>query len=463
MEYYAGFDIGTTNLKCLLLSGEGNIVKTLREVTPKIIEKGHRFFDLGKIEEFVDSTIELLSSSFDLKSVSFSTVGETVVPVRNGRALCNPPLWDEAEITSTPEEREIIEALAPPSVIGTLTKPLFSIHKILWMKREIPGVKDADTFLPLSTYLIWRKTGRDNWDYSQASRSGAFNIRNKCWIETLLDRFNIRLSSTVKPIGSEMGENNGIVYALGGHDHIIGFYGIEKTFPHYGKELYYSSMGTSEVLASLVREENTYSFIPSSKGYLQPSFFPGYYTATRSFRNFGSMLKLVRDFTDYRDDYETITRDLSKLKSTMPACLFTSDGDFIISDSDRTFLNMLDIRKGASRAEIVESAYLYLSVVSELMRDDLEKKYSLSRDGLFIVGGGITGNSLFMRYLSASISLPVYMLETEEISALGAALSGANAYGRKAFEIRHILIAKDEEKSELIENTKNRYRELIRR
>ena len=60
MEYYVGYDIGTTNLKCLLLSSDGIIEKVIKESTPKIKYKSYLFFDLKRIETFVDQTLDEL-------------------------------------------------------------------------------------------------------------------------------------------------------------------------------------------------------------------------------------------------------------------------------------------------------------------------------------------------------------------------------------------------------------------
>ncbi len=461
MEYYVGYDIGTTNLKCLLLAENGTIEKVIKESTPKIQYKSHLFFDLKKIESFVDNTLESLSSFYNVKSVGFSSVGETIIPIKEHKSICNPPLWDEKEITSTKEEREIIESLAPSQAIGTLTKPLFSIHKILWMKREIEGVKDADLFLPLSSYFVYRKTGLPFWDYSQASRSGAFDIRTKKWIEPLLDYFSIVLPSPILPMGHDGGKCDNIYYGIGGHDHIVGFYGIEKSLQEENKSLYYSSMGTSEVLATLVDENKIGNFVPSAKGYLQPSFFPKKYTATRSFRSFGSMLESIRTITSYNDDYAKMNEDISNLASTEPACLFSSNGDFIQASDNTDWLNIYKIKRGCKREEIVESAYLYLSVLSEIMRCDLENQYNLNKDGIFVVGGGITKNKTFLSYLSSAITQPVLLLNTEEISALGAALVGQNVVSSHSIKIKHIEVEKNIKFERLIKETVKCYKELV--
>ena len=220
-------------------------------------------------------------------------------------------------------------------------------------------------------------------------------------------------------------------------------------------------MGTSEVLATLVDENKTKDFIPSAKGYLQPSFFPKKYTATRSFRSFGSMLESIRTITSYNDDYAKMNEDISNLTSTEPACLFSSNGDFIQASNNTDWLNIYKIKRGCKREEIVESAYLYLSVLSEIMRSDLENQYNLNKDGIFVVGGGITKNITFLSYLSSAITQPVLLLNTEEISALGAALVGRNAITSQSIKIEHIEVEKNIKFEKLIKETIKCYKEIV--
>lgn len=461
MDSYLGFDIGTTNMKCLVLSEEGTILSVLKEPTPKIKVNNITYFDLEKIESFVDSSLYFLKTKYTIKTVSFSSIGETVVPLKNGKALCNPPLWNEREVTSTEEERKIIRKYSKPEITGSSFKPLFSINKILWMKKNIPLVKDADLFLPLSSYLSFIKTKIASYDYSQASRTGLFDIYKRAWIEELLDIFSISLPSSILPLGSSVGENEKITYGLGGHDHIVGFFAITNVFKEENKSLYYSSMGTSEVLATLIEEEKASLFKARDTAYLSPSFLPSSFIATRSFRNFGSTMERMRERTNLGSDYSLINEKIKALNSTSPSSLISTNGDFLFSGKQEEDLKIIREKEGAKDEEIMESCYLYLGVVTEMMRKNIEKEYKKKKDFIFTIGGGVTKNPLFLSYLSSSLSSPIYMLETEEISALGAALLGMKAKNIKAEKIGTRIIYPDSKYTKLIDETAKRYREFL--
>lgn len=461
MDSYLGFDIGTTNMKCLVLSDEGTILSVLKEPTPKVKSNDITYFDLAKIERFVDSSLNFLKTKYTIKAVSFSSIGETVVPIKNGKAICNPPLWNEREVTSTEEERKVIRKYARPEISGANFKPLFSINKILWMKKNIPPVKNADLFLPLSSYLSFIKTGVASYDYSQASRTGLFDIYKRNWIEDLLDIFSIPLPSSILPIGSNVGEKEKITYGLGGHDHIVGFFAITNTFKEKNKSLYYSSMGTSEVLATLIEEEKASLFTPLDTSYFLPSFLPSSFIATRSFRNFGSTMERMRERTNFGTDYSLINEKIEGLNSTFPSSIISTNGDFLFGGKQEEDLKIIREKEGTKDEEIMESCYLYLGVVTEMMRRNLEKEYKKNKDFIFAVGGGVTKNPLFLSYLSSSLSSPIHLLETEEISALGAAMAGMKAKNVKAERIGKRIINPDNKYTKLIDETAKIYREFI--
>ena len=107
---------------------------------------GLAFFDLKQLDQLVDSFI---ASVTDCISLGFSTIGETVVPVRHGKALYDAPMWNEQRITTNDAERSIIGQECPFEVTGLFQNGLLSLDKILWMRRNLPQVQEAETFLPM--------------------------------------------------------------------------------------------------------------------------------------------------------------------------------------------------------------------------------------------------------------------------------------------------------------------------
>lgn len=461
MDAYIGIDIGTTNSKCMIATTDG-IVSVVAEPTPKCVKYGHVFFDIQRISEMVDFFICKASSGYKVKSIGFSSIGESVVPVLKGQAISDALMWDEKIPETDTKKIEILRTLCPYNIVGTKDNGLFSIHKILWMIRE--GLSDgAEGFLPVSSYLAYRKTGVSSWDFSQASRSFMFSVRNREWIPDLLETFGISQMPAIKPMGSFVGEKDGIVYGLGGHDHIVGMFGIERVFGRLfpGKSLFYTSMGTSEVMALRINKDSAIKNLCNSEnGCIIPSNNNDF-IITRSFRMFGRFLSRLMEM--FR------LPDFSSLPSSINGiirCLFCCDGDFVMGNRGTGEINILGLPNGCSCTDVMEAAYVYLATVSELLRESIAKDTGTEKDFIIAAGGGITRNDCFMRVLSSAFSSPISMLDTSEISAFGAMLVGLSALQDKKAEesvldtIGYTSVPVDSQLDVTISDAMSRYRLL---
>jgi len=75
---------------------------------------------------------------------------------------------------------------------------IYSIFKLLWYYENKPELfQAADCWLPVNSYLVYRLTGRAVMDYSQASRTGGFNLQQKTWSRKIFSR--LPFSSDVFP------------------------------------------------------------------------------------------------------------------------------------------------------------------------------------------------------------------------------------------------------------------------
>jgi Sugar (pentulose and hexulose) kinases len=261
VECFVGIDIGTTNCKALIVNEEGRLIKTLSRKTQYKTIGGIQFFDLAEICAFVDDAESEATTLGKLRSVGFSSVGESTVPVsKEGKALFDPVLWSEQSVTANEEEADFIVRENTFSRIGISQNGLLALDKILWFCRNYPEIaKKADCYLPLTSYLVFRKTNQAAWDYSQALRSNAFLVHERCWDENLLSHFGLKPFGRLCPMGTAIGEKNGVVYGLGGHDHITGLYAIHSLMAEKESSFFYESMGTSAVL-TLCLGENEKSF-----------------------------------------------------------------------------------------------------------------------------------------------------------------------------------------------------------
>src|SRR6056297_2249871 len=106
MGNYIGVDIGTTNIKAVYLNAQGEVSMILSKKTP-YSNKDHRcFFDMAQIEKITDEMIETISSSKKVDGIAFSSVGESVVPIKENKRVSDPLLWSDNATEKIWKERQ---------------------------------------------------------------------------------------------------------------------------------------------------------------------------------------------------------------------------------------------------------------------------------------------------------------------------------------------------------------------
>lgn len=429
-----GIDIGTTNTKMLVVGCDGRFLMSSSEKTPVITINGLVYFDLIGLEAIVDGFMVGARSVCTVRSVGFSSVGESVVPVRDGKAIHHPLMWNEVKALNTTQEIEFLNYESRFEVSGRHPNNLYSINKILWMLRKL-DLGRVDHWLPLSSYFVYRKTGVAIWDYSQANRSFAYNPFKRCWNHTVLERYNLSEFAPLGKMGSACGMDEGITYGLGGHDHIVGLFGL-KSLSNIEAPFYYDSMGTSCLLALLIQGtpeefESNRTFSPQGGG-IGGGFNEDEYIITRSFRYYGRALEQLMSWAGLPpndDGYAKLNQRIMEEIPNETIAKFSIDGDFLSKDNAKTCMQIKNLKIGTSFEQLMFSLYAYLGTVSRMMFDDLTR-FHHSREIPYFAGGRATTNHLLMVLKASGLGQPITIVNTPDLSALGAVVVGIQALGR---------------------------------
>jgi glycerol kinase len=99
---------------------------------------------------------------------------------------------------------ELREAGAEPLVrerTGLVIDPYFSGTKIEWLRANVEAARDA-VFGTIDSWLIFKLTGRHVTDYSNASRTMLFDIRELRWDPELCDLLAVNPASLPEPVPS---------------------------------------------------------------------------------------------------------------------------------------------------------------------------------------------------------------------------------------------------------------------
>lgn len=101
---------------------------------------------------------------------------------------------------------------------GTPLHPMSPISKILWLKAEKPEVFQATRwFIGIKEYILWRLFGEFVVDYSVASATGLFNIREFRWDEEILEFCGITSQMLPLPVnpGKQLSGSEEVAELLG--------------------------------------------------------------------------------------------------------------------------------------------------------------------------------------------------------------------------------------------------------
>ena len=196
MRNVLSFDVGTTSMKCILFNENlEELFCENREYTIETASGGIAELDaevyFTSFLECVDEVRNKLGGDIDISAVTFTTQGETLIPVdSDGKALTKAIVWldtraeSEAQtISSSICQEEFYSATGLCGIDGALP-----LAKLMWIKKNMPDVYDNTyKFLLLEDYLIYRLTGRFVSEKSLQSSTGWYDIVNDGFYDKACD------------------------------------------------------------------------------------------------------------------------------------------------------------------------------------------------------------------------------------------------------------------------------------
>ena len=211
MSYYLAIDLGTTGCRSILFDRNLKIISSKYEEYPLITS----------VENFVEQDAELWREMTfrtlkkviknsgvegeDIKAISISSQGITIVPVnRELEPIYNAISWLDTRAQS--ETDQIRKDFGDKKIFYITGKPVssaYTLPKLLWIRKNLPEIYDiAYKFLMPMDYLIACLTGVCVTDYSMASGTLFYDLKNACWSEEILDFYGISQSKLPRPQGN---------------------------------------------------------------------------------------------------------------------------------------------------------------------------------------------------------------------------------------------------------------------
>ena len=207
-KYVLALDQGTTSSRAILFDRNGEIVSRaqheFRQIYP---HPGWVEHDPAEIlETQISSAREAIKNinPSEISCIGITNQRETTVlwDKNTGRSVYNAVVWQSRQTSEICDElkNEGLEAYINENT-GLVIDAYFSGTKIKWILDNVPGVREKAEngdilFGTIDTWLIWNLTGGKLHitDYSNASRTMIYNIRELKWDEKMLKVLDIPFS-----------------------------------------------------------------------------------------------------------------------------------------------------------------------------------------------------------------------------------------------------------------------------
>ena len=216
MKYIIALDQGTTSSRALLINEVGKLIdvkqKEFKQIFPKQGWVEHDPIEILNTQlEVFEELISTISLS-DIISIGITNQRETTViwDKETGKPLYNAIVWQDKRTSEICDQmkKDGLESYIRENT-GLVIDSYFSATKIKWIIENVEGVKakineNKVLFGTIDTWLIYNMTSFKNHvtDYTNASRTMIYNIKNLEWDDKLCDYLKIPKSILPEVINS---------------------------------------------------------------------------------------------------------------------------------------------------------------------------------------------------------------------------------------------------------------------
>lgn len=206
-KYIISLDQGTTSSRCIIFDYYGKVVakaqKEITQIYPKPGWVEHDSMEIWETQlEVVNEAIKASNAKMDeFVAIGITNQRETTIVwnKETGKPIYNAIVWQCRRMAKMIDKlnedglkQKVIETT------GLIPDAYFSASKIAWILENVEGARELSEegkllFGTIDSWLIYNLTGGKIHvtDYTNASRTMLFDIKNICWDEELLLYFKI--------------------------------------------------------------------------------------------------------------------------------------------------------------------------------------------------------------------------------------------------------------------------------
>lgn len=209
-RYIIALDQGTTSSRCVVFDNESNIVEEVQKEFTQIfpqpgwVEHDPMEIYASQYSVMTEAIAKCGIRPYHIKAIGITNQRETTIvwDKNTGKPIYNAIVW-QCRRTSSIVEQVKKDGLADyiKENTGLVLDAYFSATKIKWILDNVEGAREKAKkgellFGTVDTWLIWKLTNGRTFvtDYTNASRTMLFNIKELKWDEKLCSYFGIPMS-----------------------------------------------------------------------------------------------------------------------------------------------------------------------------------------------------------------------------------------------------------------------------
>lgn len=313
-QYAMGIDIGTTGVKTILISGDGQLIAEETVAHDLLSEKPGWAEERADIwwDNAVESVRRIMAAHRDkaphIRGIGCSGMVPAIVLLDGeGNVLRNTIQQNDARSVEQLERLTAeIDQAELYRLTGGYTNAQHVLPRLLWVRENEPEVfSKVRTVMGSYDYIVYRLTGRRQVERNWAAESGLYDIREERWIAAYMERFGIspdifppvspsgEIVGTTAGVGEAMGFPDGIPVIAGSADHVASTLAAGITEPG---DMLIKFGGAGDILYCTDRLDT------HPKLFFDYHIVPGRYLINGCMAASGSLVKwLTRDIMGTRD------------------------------------------------------------------------------------------------------------------------------------------------------------------
>ena len=438
-KYIVALDQGTTSSRTVIVNQEGEIVAMAQQEFEQIFPQSgwveHNPMDilnsqLSTLKEAIKKANILPS---EIAGIGITNQRETAVVwnKNTGKPIYNAIVWQDKRTANICEDlkQKGLESHIRKTT-GLVVDSYFSATKINWVLNNIDGAKEEAEkgnllFGTVDSWLLWSLTDRKihATDYSNASRTMLYDIKNLCWDKTLLKELNIPKSMLpeVKPSSFHFGN-----YELDGTTIPIAGIAGDQQAALFGQACFNKGEAKNTYGTGCFMLMNTGTELEYSKKGLLTTIAWGiddkiYYALEGSIFVAGSAIQWLRDGLQIISDAKESEQFAKKIKGENPVYVVPAFAGLGAPYWDMYARGaVFGLTRDTGKNHLIKATLDSLAYQTKDILDVMQKDSEVELTSLKVDGGACANNYL-MQFQADILNTNVERPEIIETTVMGAA------------------------------------------